>query len=93
MAQASPHFWICRCLLFKFRPCFPPARVFRQVGWVVFFLPQFSKPNSCAQDLSVENEAQRATLRELGCTYGQGYLFGYPAERTHSSPLRLAVTG
>jgi diguanylate cyclase (GGDEF)-like protein len=41
----------------------------------------------------VENEAQRATLRELGCTYGQGYLFGYPAERTHVAPLRLAVTG
>jgi len=41
----------------------------------------------------VENEAQRATLRELGCTYGQGYLFGYPAERTNVVPLRLAVTG
>ena len=41
----------------------------------------------------VENEAQRATLRELGCTYGQGYLFGYPAERTHVAPLRLVVTG
>ena len=41
----------------------------------------------------VETEAQRATLRELGCTFGQGYLFGRPAERTHVMPLRLAVTG
>lgn len=41
----------------------------------------------------VENEAQRATLRELGCAYGQGYLFGYPTERTHVVPLRLAVSG
>ncbi|MDI9239412.1 hypothetical protein QLQ15_10905 [Lysobacter sp. LF1] len=39
------------------------------------------------------DEAQRATLRELGCAYGQGYLFGYPTERTHTVPLRLAVTG
>ncbi|MDR0181409.1 sensor domain-containing phosphodiesterase [Lysobacter arvi] len=41
----------------------------------------------------VENEAQRATLRELGCTYGQGYLFGYPAERLRAAPLKVAVTG
>lgn len=29
----------------------------------------------------VETPAQRAVLRELGCVYGQGYLFGRPAER------------
>ncbi|WP_441821506.1 EAL domain-containing protein [Lysobacter sp. TAB13] len=28
----------------------------------------------------VETQAQRLILRELGCTYGQGYLFGRPAE-------------
>lgn len=28
----------------------------------------------------VETEAQRIALRELGCTYGQGFLFGQPAE-------------
>ena len=26
-----------------------------------------------------ETEAQRQTLRELGCDYGQGYLLGRPA--------------
>jgi EAL domain-containing protein (putative c-di-GMP-specific phosphodiesterase class I) len=28
----------------------------------------------------VETEAQRAALRELGCAYGQGFLFGHPTE-------------
>lgn len=41
----------------------------------------------------VETEAQRAALRELGCTYGQGYLFGYPAERVHTQALLRAVSG
>ena len=27
----------------------------------------------------IETEAQRQTLRELGCDYGQGYLLGRPA--------------
>jgi hypothetical protein len=36
----------------------------------------------------VENEAQRATLRELGCTFGQGYLFGYPAPAEEWDVLR-----
>ncbi|SFK74891.1 bifunctional diguanylate cyclase/phosphodiesterase [Lysobacter sp. cf310] len=39
----------------------------------------------------VENEAQLAALRELGCAYGQGYLFGHPAERAQA-PLRQALT-
>ncbi|WP_196778666.1 bifunctional diguanylate cyclase/phosphodiesterase [Cognatilysobacter tabacisoli] len=34
----------------------------------------------------VENEAQRAVLRELGCEHGQGYLFGRPVE----DPFALA---
>ncbi len=29
----------------------------------------------------VETEQQRQTLLQLGCNYGQGYLFGYPAPR------------
>ncbi len=29
----------------------------------------------------IETDAQLTTLRELGCDYGQGYLFGRPAER------------
>ncbi len=29
----------------------------------------------------IETEAQRQTLRELGCDYGQGYLLGRPAPR------------
>lgn len=33
----------------------------------------------------VETEAQRTALRELGCTYGQGYLFGHPAEHIRSA--------
>ncbi|QWF15320.1 EAL domain-containing protein [Lysobacter capsici] len=36
----------------------------------------------------VETHAQRLVLRELGCTYGQGYLFGRPAE-TIRSELRI----
>ncbi|MGH8082949.1 MAG: EAL domain-containing protein, partial [Lysobacter sp.] len=36
----------------------------------------------------VETQAQRAVLSELGCTYGQGYLFGRPAERVRGE-LRL----
>lgn len=32
----------------------------------------------------VETPAQRAVLRELGCVFGQGYLFGRPAERLHN---------
>ena len=32
----------------------------------------------------VETQAQRSVLRELGCVYGQGYLFGRPAERMHT---------
>lgn len=35
----------------------------------------------------VETEAQRAALRELGCVYGQGFLFGRPAERLLSGPV------
>ncbi len=41
----------------------------------------------------VENEGQRTALRELGCAYGQGYLFGHPAERTHSEPQVRALVG
>ena len=33
----------------------------------------------------VETEAQRTALRELGCTYGQGYLFGHPGEHIRSA--------
>jgi predicted signal transduction protein with EAL and GGDEF domain len=36
----------------------------------------------------VETHAQRLVLRELGCTYGQGYLFGRPAEAIRSE-LRI----
>jgi EAL domain-containing protein (putative c-di-GMP-specific phosphodiesterase class I) len=36
----------------------------------------------------VENEAQLAALRELGCAYGQGYLFGHPAEHAQVPVLR-----
>ncbi|KAG1251215.1 hypothetical protein G6F65_018441 [Rhizopus arrhizus] len=32
----------------------------------------------------IETEAQRQTLRELGCDYGQGYLLGRPAPRVHA---------
>ncbi|MFC3552450.1 EAL domain-containing protein [Lysobacter cavernae] len=39
----------------------------------------------------VENEAQRTALRELGCTYGQGYLFGHPAERVQVRPLQVVT--
>ncbi|RPE77073.1 bifunctional diguanylate cyclase/phosphodiesterase [Vulcaniibacterium tengchongense] len=39
----------------------------------------------------VESEAQRAVLRELGCVYGQGYLFGRPAERAPERIERIAV--
>lgn len=39
----------------------------------------------------VESEAQRAVLRELGCTYGQGYLFGHPGEALQQSPLRVVI--
>ncbi|MDR7136234.1 diguanylate cyclase (GGDEF)-like protein [Lysobacter niastensis] len=37
----------------------------------------------------VETEAQRIALRELGCTYGQGFLFGQPAE---VAPKLVALT-
>ena len=32
--------------------------------------------------LSVESQAQADVLRELGCTYGQGFLFGRPIDQT-----------
>jgi EAL domain-containing protein (putative c-di-GMP-specific phosphodiesterase class I) len=34
----------------------------------------------------VETEYQRDTLRDLGCVYGQGFLFGHPQP---VSPLAL----
>ncbi|WP_275427789.1 EAL domain-containing protein [Enterobacter hormaechei] len=32
----------------------------------------------------IETVAQRQTLRELGCDYGQGYLLGRPAPWSHA---------
>ena len=31
----------------------------------------------------IEEASQRDALKELGCVYGQGYLFGRPAASTH----------
>ncbi|MFC5594867.1 EAL domain-containing protein [Lysobacter niastensis] len=39
----------------------------------------------------VESEAQRNALRELGCTYGQGFLFGQPSEDFHPALVRALV--
>ncbi len=39
----------------------------------------------------IETEAQRDALLELGCTYGQGYLFGRPAPAGELEPEPAAV--
>jgi diguanylate cyclase (GGDEF)-like protein/PAS domain S-box-containing protein len=41
----------------------------------------------------IETDAQAATLRELGCTLGQGYLFGRPVEVTRDTELGVAGSG
>ena len=48
----------------------------------------------------IETRTQADALREIGCTYGQGYLFGHPQElggvterRRRRSPVRSATRG
>ncbi|WP_242006764.1 putative bifunctional diguanylate cyclase/phosphodiesterase [Aerolutibacter ruishenii] len=38
----------------------------------------------------IETALQRDVLRELGCSHGQGFLFGFPAEAMVQSPERVA---
>ena len=35
----------------------------------------------------IEDEATMLRLRELGCTYGQGYLFGRPMQASSAAAL------
>ena len=41
----------------------------------------------------VETEYQRDTLRDLGCVYGQGFLFGHPQPVAAPDPFPGAATG